>query len=436
VTAGVDAAGGRTDPAGPGALGAEAALSLLTGLLASTHLTSPSSLGAAVLEHAGRAGATDVALYLVDHEHRHLVPWAPAPGAGHPAPAEAAIEGTVPGRCFATSSMLQLPAEGAGQRRLWVPLLDGVERLGVLGVTVAAGDAGVPEADVAVWERFGHLVAQLVVSKSAYGDVFDRLRRRRPMSLAGELQWAQLPPITSASPGLLVAAMLEPCYDAGGDAYDYAVNDPIAHFAILDAVGHGLAASGTASFALAAYRQARRTGQGLAETYAVMDAALGELYDGERYATAVLAELDVSTGELAWVSAGHPEPLLLRGGKLVKTLAVAPATPLGMPFLAGPVEVGRVQLQPGDSVLLFTDGLPEARQPDGAFLGLERLAEFLERASAAGYAAPETLRRLRQAVLQHQDGVLQDDATALLVEWRRGGERELLPQTVEEESLD
>jgi hypothetical protein len=411
-----------------------AALTLFTGLLEATHLTAPADLAAAAAEHARRAGADDVALYLVDHEHRHLVPVPPFPDDGARATGESAIDGTVVGRCFASSTILQLPAKEPEQRRLWLPLLDGIERLGVLSLTFPAAPGGVAEADVAVWERYAHLIAQLVVSKGAYGDVFELVRRRRPMSLGGELQWAQLPPLTFASHELVVAAMLEPCYDDGGDAFDYAVNETTSHFAIIDAVGHGLAASGTASFALAAYRQARRAGRDLAGTYAVMDAALAELYGGERYATAVLAELDWRTGALSWVSAGHPEPLLMRDGRRVKSLAVPPATPLGMPFVTGPVEVQHEQLQPGDSVLLFTDGLPEARQPDGSFLGVGRLAEFLERASAAGYAAPETLRRLRLAVLQHQDGVLQDDASALLVQWRGGGERALLPQTVESDS--
>jgi serine phosphatase RsbU (regulator of sigma subunit) len=73
----------------------------------------------------------------------------------------------------------------------------------------------------------------------------------------------------------------------------------------------------------------------------------------------------------------------------------------------------------------------EARTADGQFFTAERLAEFLERQAAAGMPTPETLRRLRQAILRHHDGQLQDDATALLVEWRRDTELALLPQTVD-----
>ena len=398
------------------------ALGMLARLLAATHLTPPARLAEVVAECAADAGGGDVALLVVDLEQRVLVP---VPGATGGVTGPLDVDGTVAGRAFVATRVLTVPADGC-RTRLWVPVLDGTERLGVLGVVV---DEPPQDAAVALWERFSHLVAQLLVSKSAYGDVFTSLRRRRPMTLAAELQWSLLPPLTFAAPGLVLSAALEPCYDGGGDALDYAVNGSTAHLLVLDAVGHGLAAAQTAALALAAYRQARRAGAGLVDTYTALDTALSG--DGERYATAVLAELDLASGRLSWVSAGHPEPLLLRGGRLVKTLATQPSTPLGMPFAAGDVEVGTEHLEPGDRVLLYTDGLPEARQPDGSFFGVERLAEFIERAAAAGYAAPETLRRLRHAVLQHQDGRLQDDASALLVEWQRGAEAPLLPQTVE-----
>ena len=81
-------------------------------------------------------------------------------------------------------------------------------------------------------------------------------------------------------------------------------------------------------------------------------------------------------------------------------------------------------------ILLYTDGLSEARRPGGELFTVERLGEFIERQAAGGEPAPETLRRLREAIIDRQAGALRDDATALLVEWRRGGERSLLPDTV------
>jgi len=85
-----------------------------------------------------------------------------------------------------------------------------------------------------------------------------------------------------------------------------------------------------------------------------------------------------------------------------------------------------VQLQPGDRVLLYTDGIVEARSPEGEFFGDERLADLVVRAEAAGNPPPEMLRQLMRSVMDHQDGKLQDDASIVIVEWRTGREDQLL----------
>jgi serine phosphatase RsbU (regulator of sigma subunit) len=234
-----------------------------------------------------------------------------------------------------------------------------------------------------------------------------------------------------ATRGLVVAGSLEPCYTIGGDSFDYAINDLTAHLAVFDAMGHGLAAAGTAALTVSAYRNARRQLLDLPGTYAAVDETLRAEFGGERFATGLLARLDLRDGRLRWINAGHPPPLLLRGGKLVKVLELRPTTPLGVPFGQTPPALGDEPLEPGDRVLLYTDGVVEARTASGEFFTADRLAEFLEREAADGAPTPEILRRLRHAILSHQKGRLQDDATALLVEWRGDTELALLPETVE-----
>ena len=91
--------------------------------------------------------------------------------------------------------------------------------------------------------------------------------------------------------------------------------------------------------------------------------------------------------------------------------------PLGV--IGGPeVALGEEHLQPGDRLLLYTDGITEARNAEGRQFGTSRLIEFAERNSAAALPVPETLRRLSHAVLDYQDGRIQDDATLLMLDWR------------------
>jgi serine phosphatase RsbU (regulator of sigma subunit) len=75
-------------------------------------------------------------------------------------------------------------------------------------------------------------------------------------------------------------------------------------------------------------------------------------------------------------------------------------------------------LEPGDTLLFFTDGVTEARSPEGEEFGRGRLGDLLVRAVASDEVPAETMRRLSHAVLEHQQGRLQDDATLLMLRWK------------------
>jgi Stage II sporulation protein E (SpoIIE) len=395
-------------------------------VLRRAHLASAPDLATVVAEEAWAIGADPLVLYLLDREQKLLVP-VPGHGAGEREPIP--VQGTVAGHAFISNSIVEL--EEHGGRRLWLPMLDGTERLGMTEMTFAGRQQPLTQPLMALCERYSHLIATLVSNKDLYSDFFELLRRRRPMTMAGELLWDLLPPQVLATDAFVLAALLEPCYDMGGDAYDYALNDDgILHLAVFDGMGHGLPAAGVTAFALAAYRHSRREGARPATMYAAIDAAVHDQYPTPRFVTALIAELDIASGRLRWISAGHPPPLLLRNGHLVGTLDVAPSPPLGLRLAEGEPAVREESLQPGDMVLLYSDGLTEARRPDGELFTEERLAEFIERQAANGLPAPETLRGLREAIIERGEGALRDDATALLVEWGRDTQSALLPHTV------
>jgi sigma-B regulation protein RsbU (phosphoserine phosphatase) len=227
--------------------------------------------------------------------------------------------------------------------------------------------------------------------------------------------WRQLPPLTFATSRFVIAAQLEPWHEVGGDAFDYSIDGDVLRFAVFDGMGHGLSATLLANVALAAYRHARRSGLGLVETARAVDETLARQFGDESFVTAVLAELDLRGGTVRTLSAAHPAPLLVRDGRAVGELEADPGVPLG--FGGRDDTVAEASLEPGDRIVMFSDGVIEARSPDGRFFGTDRLVDLLGRAESLRQPPPETLRRLIVAVLNHQQGTLQDDATVLVLEW-------------------
>ncbi|WP_432501502.1 PP2C family protein-serine/threonine phosphatase [Kineococcus arenarius] len=395
----------------------EQTLALVRTLLDRVHLATAGQVPQAVAEAARTLGWTAV-LHLVDHEQRLLVP---APLSGVPARRPQAVDTTLAGRCFRS---VEPTVSAAGTPGVWLPVLDGADRLGVLEVALPEG---VDLHDPVVQERcrlLAHLTGHLITAKRPYGDALDQLMRRRPRTVASELLHQLLPPLTFACEGLVVSGLLQPAYDVAADAFDYDVVDDTAHLAVLDATGHDLAGTILAAVALSAYRNSRRSGHGLYDSAGAVDELIAEHGRGERFATGVLAELELSTGRLRYLNAGHPAPLLMRDGKVVKELGQGHRILFGLGD--GQVSIAEEWLQPDDRIVFYTDGITEARDRDGGFFGLDRLADHLRRAAAAGLPAPETLRRIAHDVLDRQGGVLQDDATLLIAEWATTRERTLV----------
>lgn len=382
---------------------------VLPDLLRQSHHARPEDLPAMARQAAARLGADDMSLYLVDHEQRYLLPM---PEDGPPPRAELTIEGTLAGRAFSMMRPVSCVVDDGA--RLWLPLVNGLERMGVAEVISAAP---VTDSAVAAFEAVASLLAELVVTRSSYSDTIERVRRRAPMRLAAEMLRAQLPPLTFSTGNMIISGILEPCYDVGGDAFDYAVNGDVAHLALFDALGHGsgggMGAVMLASLALAAYRNARRDGVDLIETYHHIDATV-RAHDRLGLTTGVLAELDQRTGRLRVISAGHPSGLVIRRGRVVTVLPTPTALPVTLGDRRPPVVV-EDSLEPGDDVLFYTDGITEARSADGERFGTDRLVDFTVRALADGLPLPETARRLVHAILAYQDDRLQDDATVLMV---------------------
>jgi Stage II sporulation protein E (SpoIIE) len=382
------------------------------------HLVTGDRLSIMVNGAVAQVGLT-VEVLVVDLAQRLLSPVSPQ----FVAPVE--VEGTLAGRAYQFGE-IKSATDDRGGRLLWVPMFDGTERVGVLRIGLAEGIKDDQDLRQRCWSLAG-LVGHILMTKIVYSDRLRGLRSHGSLSVPSDLLWQLLPPRTFATERVVVTALLEPHDQVAGDAYDYAADATTLGLAVFDAVGHDMWACLTTAVAMTAIRNARRAGETDLAVLAIRaDHMLAEQGCPLRFVTAVLARLDTETGLLHYLIAGHPRPLLVRGGQVVKELAYRVRCPLGIPPVNPDTPVvAQEQLEPGDRLLLYSDGIVEARDPAGKFFGQQRLVDFTERASLSELSAPETLRRLTAAILEYQGGRLQDDATLLLVDWSPEGHRQM-----------
>jgi hypothetical protein len=380
--------------------------------LRSARASNPAAIPEIVGHAAAELGATDVVTYLVDFGQTVLEPL-PDRSTHADLPITESVTGTMAGRSFTDQQVVTADRdEGV---RVWVPLLEGSDHTGVVALTLPAVDDRLLEA----CEELGLFAGFLIAAEARCTDAYNLYRRRHSMSLAASMQWDLLPPLVLTTDTVTVAGIVEPAYDVGGDCFDYASNGPVFDFAIMDAMGHGVGSAVIASLAMGSYRHGRREGRSLVGMHDDLTASINAQYGDMSFATGLLGRISVGTGELTWTNAGHPLPLLVRGGRVIGELHCDPTTPWGVGV--GEPTVATECLEPGDSLLLYTDGVTDARTPEGEQFGLERLIDLTEQNSSMLMKPEVIARRLVASVREHQQDELLDDATVVLVRWEGPG---------------
>ncbi|MGW1553702.1 PP2C family protein-serine/threonine phosphatase [Streptomyces sp. NPDC002346] len=382
---------------------------LLGVLLDRAHEMPPQLIAPLVAEEVARVGGRDLSILLQNYEQMLLVP---LPGRGLTVGAPEPVEDSSAGKAFLSRRTVEVPQDGTV--RMYLPLLDGSDQVGAMAVTLDSVD----DDDRRLLRRLAGLVADMIVTKDAYTDLFFQARRSAPMSVAAEIQWSLLPPLSMTVPQVEVAGILEPAYDVAGDSFDYALNGDILHVAMIDAMGHGLDAATMATVAIGAYRHTRRANTDLSHVYAFMDKAINEQFGPDHFVTAQMMCLNIATGRLQWVNAGHPAPLLIRDRAVVDRLESPTTLPVG--FGGEQPEVSERILQPGDRLLCFTDGLIEEHQAGGEQFGEAQLIEWTNRILRDHTAVRSVVRALSHALKQERGDITSDDATIFLIEWRGG----------------
>jgi serine phosphatase RsbU (regulator of sigma subunit) len=242
-----------------------------------------------------------------------------------------------------------------------------------------------------------------------------RVRRERRFAhvatIAEVAQRAVLPTLPDAAADVRITARYQSAAEdavVGGDLYDCSLVGARLRFLVGDVRGKGIAAVEQAARVIRAFRQAAAAGAALPDVAGDMDSYLTPFMGDEDFATALLVDAS-HRGRVTFLSCGHPPPMMVRPDGTAELVTVPAGLPLGLGAGGEPVTV---PWKNGDRLLLYTDGLSEARDEQGRFMPLLELAPTLT-ASQPDAALDGVLKILRRHL---KNGQLGDDLAVVLLE--------------------
>ena len=295
------------------------------------------------------------------------------------------------------------------------PLYLGSQVRGLVGLGERASGAPLGEEDHDFILTLGRQALTALEGVRLHQVQVEKQRQDRELQIAREIQSSLFPARCPEMPGCEVAAESHPCYQVGGDYYDFI---PLPQGALALAVADVAGKSTPASILMASVHAWLRGLAGSAPAEALMgrlNTFLHESTQANKYVTMIYAELDSTGRRLRYVNAGHVPPFLLRVDGSIERLE-AGGTALGLIEDAS-YAVGEALLGPGDTVAVVTDGVTEAPSPEGVEFGEQRTVEAL-RLAMLGSAA-SAIRGLVSAVRAWAGPAgAADDLTALVVKAR------------------
>src|SRR5712692_10056535 len=269
---------------------------------------------------------------------------------------------------------------------LAVPLGVGANVFGIIYADSPLAEGRFTEDHLKVLTTLASVAAIRVENARLMEQQIERIRLDREQQVASEIQQRFLPATAPQLVGYELQGISFPCYEIGGDYYDFIQReDGKLVVALGDVSGKGTAAALLMSSLHAAVHAQADTHNSLVKTIGAVNKYLVESIPPNRFVTLFYAALDPKNGALEFLNAGHNPPLIVHAGGTMEQLASG-GLPLGIMSDADFRE-GRTQLYPGDVLVIYSDGVSEATNPSGEEFGPTRLYEVVARnldASAGG----------------------------------------------------
>jgi serine phosphatase RsbU (regulator of sigma subunit) len=287
--------------------------------------------------------------------------------------------------------------------------------LGILYADNVAAPVPFEESDLRLLTLISHLAAVKIRETEQQEELERDKRVREELKRAATLQQALLPTDPLERGMITVAGRNVPSFDVGGDYFDFLEGERGTMVVALgDVMGKGMGAALLMTHLHATVRAQVETDRSLLDVMGRLNRSVHHNVKGARFITLVLVEIDCATGTATYVNGGHNPPYLLRADGTMETLSSGGLL-LGV-FPEAAYEAATLTLHPGDVLLLYSDGVTEARSPAPAEeeFGDERLIEFLRESKAL--RASEIVEELIQRVRTFSgEGQLADDVTVAVI---------------------
>jgi sigma-B regulation protein RsbU (phosphoserine phosphatase) len=300
------------------------------------------------------------------------------------------------------------------------PLLDGGECVGVIEFLNPIGRSAFTSGDETMVEYFAGLVAAALVRIRAHKAALERAAVQRDLDLARELQGGLLPkvfPTREEAPGIELFARLEPAKEVSGDLYDFFTIEPGKMcFVVGDVSGKGIAAGIFMAVTRTLIRANAVPGRSPLEIMNRVNAQLAKENQASLFVTMILGIVDTATGRMVYGQGGHNPPILVPAqGK--PTYEPAGGMPLGV-FEDAKFGERELHLKPGETLLVYTDGVTEAMNQAKDLFGEDRLEKAV---TGVADLSPE---KIAERVIEQVEGFVleaerSDDITLLAIQRRK-----------------
>ncbi|MFP3965868.1 PP2C family protein-serine/threonine phosphatase [Actinomadura fulvescens] len=348
----------------------------------------------------------DVEILLVDYHMTFLVPV-------RPGREPVRLDNTTAGHAFAAQEVVAeaLTAGPGDAHLLHLPLAVHGDRLGVLIVRLPGRPT---ETQRTAGARIATVVARALKIADQHTDLFRRVRRRSRLTLAAEMQWELLPGRACSTDEFHLAGQLEPAYSVWGDNFDWSVSADRLTLTVTNGMGAGTEAAALTHLAISALRNARRSGADIVDQAALADQTVYAQHRGTRHLATLLLDFELATGRVRTIDAGSPYMYRMRGN-VTEMVQFDAQLPLGM-FGDVRYTVEEFTVEPGDRLVVVSDGVHTAESPMGELYGAVALMQTLRATRLQNPS--EAVRTFIRHYLDHHEGSDPlDDAVVVCLDW-------------------